>query len=1257
MYLSNKFAPYFKTYNLTTMKTKVYQKFKGLALGFALLCAGSASAQQPAGNCGRTYTSNEDFEEGSLLSLNYSIPGSLRLDQPGKPLPYINIACSGRGTVARINVNTGQVIGEYLTSPDGRLRNPSRTTVDKFGNVWVTNRDENGIVDGIAKGSVARIGIVIGGRRCNADGSLNPTGQYLKPPFKYNTCVDRDGDGLIKTSIGLGNILGWSNAGGADNNGGVSTADDEAIINYTRVFATGARTVAVDEFNDLWVGGSGNRFHEKLDGNTGQPIPGTLFNVGAGGYGGSIDANGILWSAGAPNNPLLKFNTNGTPFPATELLYTHGDYGIGIDPNTGEVWSSYVEGNRIAKISPSGELLGVYAHGNFHSQGVAVDAVGNVWVAHSLINNTTTVGRLRTDGTYVGNVELGGFAPTGVAVDANGKVWATCLNSNTIKRIDPNAGPIGGGGFPIGAVDLSIDLGSGATPYNYSDMTGFVVVNCTKPSGSWTTVHDGGTAGKKWGRVMWTDSIPVETGIRVEVRASDSELTLGNYPFVEVEKGASFCCAGVTGRFVEIRTSLFRSTETFASPVLFDLTIECCDVYQSVPPVLTSSSGCNPSDTIRVVPGQTRTFTFNATDADSDQTVTLSANLPEGATLTPIAGNPLNATFSWTPTEAQLGVYTIRFAANDDYCYEDVCEKTIKVQPEPPGCFATEVLSYTPGLNGNGTAVRPERSISTNALGAPDGQSPVIDAPVQNFVSLGYGGAIEIAFAERIANGPGADIRIWESSIGSNNERSRIEVSQDGLGYTPVGEISQDGEVDFGTAFSSYIQFVRIVDLTTPASSGQFNDGFDVDAVECLHGAYVYTPCFATQVISFEQGNRLDGTSVSSDRSNTTNALGEAEPVVTGTVNFTSLGFGGSITLGFDYPIANGPGADVQINEATWNNPTCASYPESADVFASQNGSDFVYCGRVCRDGNVDLGPLSWAAFIRIVDASEGSSFSANDDGYDVNGISCLNGAAINLTDDGLVGCSLQEIVSYTPGNRKNATPVGAPRNNPANALGTPQNNNTINFTALGFGGTLVGKFDFVVFNQPGNDLRVTETSFGNPSCNNYPEKARVSVSMDNVNWTELGEICLDGEIDLGSVNYAQYIKIQDASPISSNKFNGAADGYDIDAVVVLNNGCGASSARLAQMDNSSTPDASLAISAFPNPVEDYTIVSFEGLENDSDFNFQIMDAAGRVIRNQQIRVMANNSTYLFNASELARGIYQVIISNENGSQIIRLVK
>jgi streptogramin lyase len=96
--------------------------------------------------------------------------------------------------------------------------------------------------------------------------------------------VDRDGDGLIKTSRGLGDIRPWTNAAGADTHGGVTTADDECIINYTRVTGTGTRTVAVDANNDVWVGGYSNHAHEKLDGVTGQPVSGTQFNNGRGGY-------------------------------------------------------------------------------------------------------------------------------------------------------------------------------------------------------------------------------------------------------------------------------------------------------------------------------------------------------------------------------------------------------------------------------------------------------------------------------------------------------------------------------------------------------------------------------------------------------------------------------------------------------------------------------------------------------------------------------------------------------------------------------------------------------------------------------------------------------------------------------------------------------------------------------------------------------------------------------------------------------------
>jgi len=171
-----------------------------------------------------TYTTDSDFDKGVLLSVNHNFPNNnqLQLDNPARPFPFVNIAASARGTVIRIDVNTGQILGEYLTAPDGMGRDPSRTTVDKFGSVWVANRAEFGFSDGEFKGSVSRIGLIIGGTRSEADGTLNPLGQYVQPPFQYNTCVDRDGDGRIRTSIGLGDILPWSNSGGVDSHGGAN---------------------------------------------------------------------------------------------------------------------------------------------------------------------------------------------------------------------------------------------------------------------------------------------------------------------------------------------------------------------------------------------------------------------------------------------------------------------------------------------------------------------------------------------------------------------------------------------------------------------------------------------------------------------------------------------------------------------------------------------------------------------------------------------------------------------------------------------------------------------------------------------------------------------------------------------------------------------------------------------------------------------------------------------------------------------------
>jgi hypothetical protein len=392
-------------------------------------------------------------------------------------------------------------------------------------------------------------------------------------------------------------------------------------------------------------------------------------------------------------------------------------------------------------------------------------------------------------------------------------------------------------------------------------------------------------------------------------------------------------------------------------------------------------------------------------------------------------------------------------------------------------------------------------------------------------------------------------------------------------------------------------------------------------------------------------------------RSNPELALGQPELVVDGVVNFVSLGFGGSITLAFAGPIANGPGADIRIDEATWGINPCNRYPETADVFASQNGINFVYLGRGCQDLSMDLGSLSWAQYVRIVDVSDVLSFRPGADGFDVNGVECLNGSAVETNDDGLVACSLQEIVSYSPGTRKNGAALPVSRTNPNNALGTPQNNNTINFVSLGFGGTLVAKFDYIVFNQPGNDLRITETSFGNPNCVYYPEKARISVSLDNINWVELGELCLDGEIDLGPVNYAQYIKIQDASPLSSVRFNGNADGFDVDAVMVINSSCTSTAARYEGVDNTGIADEEAALHAYPNPVDQILNLSISGLTESSELSLQVLDAAGRLIMQKEFVLDAEFSDYQLNVTDLSKGVYQVIVFNDSIRLVQRITK
>lgn len=477
-----------------------------------------------------TYTTTADFNEGTGVNV-VTTGDEVKLDDTTTPFGFIWIAVSSKNTVVKINTDTGAVVGEYWSAPQGSGKgDPSRTTVDKNGSVWVGNR---------SGGSVVHIG-------------LEENGQ----------CVDRNGNSVIDTSTGQGDVLGWPGVSPA-------TAVDECIIHYTQTAGFDVRHLSVDANNDVWASGVFSKIFEQIDGGTGLIVR-TEGPVGYGGYGGLIDANDVIWSAA----PMLRWDTANPlsgPNGGNWNGYAHSSYGLCIDPS-GNVWNTEY-GPTIRKFNPAGVLVGAFWHGSGAAQGCVADANGDIWVAGSL--SSSQVDHLKNDGTYLGSVAVGN-GPTGVSVDANGKVWATNYSDGTASRIDPT---LAGG---VGAVDFTT-VWLGGNTYNYSDMTGSTLIGAPD-NGTWTVDHDSGIVGAEWGSVSWNALQPGDSAISVSVQSSVDGVTFG------ASEGATSGgdVSVANGQYLRVTVSFTRAT-TGETPVLYDLAIDIANE----PPVCTAAA---PSD-------------------------------------------------------------------------------------------------------------------------------------------------------------------------------------------------------------------------------------------------------------------------------------------------------------------------------------------------------------------------------------------------------------------------------------------------------------------------------------------------------------------------------------------------------------------------------------------------------------------------------------------------------------------------------------
>ncbi len=186
--------------------------------------------------------------------------------------------------------------------------------------------------------------------------------------------------------------------------------------------------------------------------------------------------------------------------------------------------------------------------------------------------------------------------------------------------------------------------------------------------------------------------------------------------------------------------------------------------------------------------------------------------------------------------------------------------------------------------------------------------------------------------------------------------------------------------------------------------------------------------CYAVAADEYVEGTQLDNSPLLAERADPNNALGAPEGI--DALVFTTLGYGGSITVSFDGSVPNGEGDDIEVVETSYNNPGCASYPEYATVEVSMDGVNWATAGTVCKgDPYVDIsdaGDYEYVMYVRVTNENDQSTSS---DGFDVDGIVALH----NCEEDGDGGEGVEDFASVDSQNQLTSFPN--PTNGPSQVI------------------------------------------------------------------------------------------------------------------------------------------------------------------------------------------------------------------------------
>ena len=584
---------------------------------------------------GRTWTRNADFEEGFLKDVTYDeIDDALILSTERHVIPYIGCAFGDEGhndfpMLLRLDSENGQIVALYQGAPrvDPNDRGwTSRAIADPSGDTWVSGLFRDGT--GVYRGFATRYGVVLGGTRGNRLGVApnytfqdDPKGEYLRPPYKYNTCVDRDGDGFLHVSGGPNQLLPWPYPQPTDQAYSaaqlLASAVDETITDLVLFdVSTYRSTLALDTALNLWATGDtemGTAYqkYDPIARVLGAPI---LFDDTCASWGfseGVVSRQNILWGSRSDSitEMLHRVNLNTgqqTCFPGVPPVDPHG---VAVDPATDNVWYlSSSDASRIFKLDANGNPAGSYSHGISDAYAssasrIVVDRLGNIWVLIASSPDMKLV-HMRTDGSVVGIVNIPCLTDYGcMGLDNQGRIWlsgtTTLGTGHQIVRVNPTRGPIGTGNIQVGEVDLSVTLPDITSGFSaITDFASAEAAQTVAETGQWRAVHDSGAAYNGsptspsddvvWGEIAWNswEDIPHGARLTVQARAAYLETLLSSQAWQTVAaSGNSF---SAQGQFVEIRVTFTPGTDPGTGakirPILYDLTLVPSGVAPQVDP-------------------------------------------------------------------------------------------------------------------------------------------------------------------------------------------------------------------------------------------------------------------------------------------------------------------------------------------------------------------------------------------------------------------------------------------------------------------------------------------------------------------------------------------------------------------------------------------------------------------------------------------------------------------------------------------------